>query len=49
MEYTLTHQKTELSQMLWEDDGSGVPDKHFPTQMVLNVRHTSEPTGKMPR
>ena len=44
-EYTLTHQK-ELWKIPWEDDGHGVPNKHFPTQTVLNIIHTSEPVGK---
>ena len=30
MEYTLTHQKTELSQILQDDNRYGVPNKHFP-------------------
>ena len=30
MEYTLTHQKTELSQILPENNWYGVPNKHFP-------------------
>ena len=29
MEYTLTHQKTELSQILQDDNPNGVPNKHF--------------------
>ena len=46
MEYTLTHQKTEQSQIHGEDDPYGVPNKHLTTQTVFNIRHTSEPIGK---
>ena len=46
MEYTLTHQKIELSQIQQEDDPYGVPNKQFPTQTGLDVRHMSEPIGK---
>ena len=45
IEYTFTYQKTELSQILGRDDPYAAPNI-FPIQMVLDVRRTSEPTGK---
>ena len=32
-----------------KDDQYRVPNKHFPTQMGLDVRYTSEPAGKTPK
>ena len=46
MEYALTHQKTELSQ-IFQEDGMESQIKTFPTQIVLSFRHMSEPIGKM--
>ena len=46
MEYALTHQKTELSQ-IFQEDGMESQINTFPTQIVLSFRHMSEPIGKM--
>lgn len=45
MEYTFTHQKTELSQILQENDQYRVPDTPS-TQIILKDRHRSQPTCK---
>ena len=45
-EYALTHQKTELSQIFQEDDMESQINT-FPAQMVLSLRHMSEPIGTM--
>lgn len=47
MEYTLTHERTEVSQILREDDLNGVPNKHSLPHTVLDGRYMSEPIGKM--
>ena len=44
--WTLTHQKTELSQIFQEDDMESQINT-FPAQIVLSFRHMSEPIGKM--
>ena len=45
MEYTHTSEDRTVAN-LPERDQYGVPNKHFPTQTGLNIRHTSEPIGK---
>ena len=46
MKYTLTHQKTKLSQVLREDSRHGIPNT-YSTQMICDGRHTPEPVDEM--
>ena len=43
---THSHTRRKNCHKSREDDGYGVPNKHFAIQTVLNIIHTSEPAGK---
>ena len=50
MAHTHTHTRRQNCHKPFnKDDLYRVPNKHFPTQMGLDVRYTSEPAGKTPQ